>query len=375
MVARSWRSGAAALAIALLLLICLPLVSALGQGLGPEGDFDIREEFRVELNATGDAAITDTLFYDKEWFAEYGSIFEENPNLLTRRYRSDSNVGEVEDFDVDIDIKRATIVVSFTTPGLAYRLQDGWTLFGYGNYELKGEGEGELSLSAAWTISNEFSLFDPMDLDETVTIVLPEGAEGAEFNKSSGAITYDLPYKAKGNALHENKLLFTIIFALLIALSLLLLLVLLMRRGKASAPVQAAGAGTAAPQQATPQTIAAPAAPGAAPPQAAPAPPQTGAVPPQAVPATPETGMAEPPQQAPPQTAGAPATPEAPAPQAVPAPPQAAPVPPQTAAAPPQQAQQPRVEMPAAARFCKKCGHPRGGPEERFCKKCGTPFE
>ncbi len=336
MVARSWKNAAAALAIVLLLLMPFPLAPALGQELDAGGDFDIREEFRIELNATGDASITDTLYYDKDWFAKYGFIFEDNPNLLTRRYRADSNVGEVEDFKVDIDSDKATIVVTFTTPGLVYKLTDGWTLFGYGNYELTGEDDGELSLAAAWTISNEFSLFEPMDLDEKVIITLPHGATGAEFDRASGAIEYDLPYETKGNVLADNKTLFTIIFALLMALSFVLLLFLFTHRGGEHA-LAAAG------------TVIGPAAPPRAPAQAEPAPVQA----PQA------------------QGAGAPAQADAAPVQAPQA--QGAGAPAQADAAP-VQAPQAQGETILQPRFCKKCGHRRGGPEERFCPKCGTPF-
>lgn len=254
MVARSRKGGIAALVITLLLLMPLSAVPALGQEVGEEGDFAIREEYRIELNEVGDASITDTIVYDEGWFEEYGFIFEENPNLLTRRYRADSNVGEVEDFEVDIDSAEATVIVTFETPGLAYRLSDGWTLFGYGNYELVDEGDDEITLAAAWTITNEFSLFEPMDLEEELTIDLPDGATGAEFDQASGAIKYDLEYKAKGNALADNKILFTIIFALLMALSLVLLLFLFTRRGGERVVAQAAAAGMpAAPAQASPQ--------------------------------------------------------------------------------------------------------------------------
>jgi hypothetical protein len=228
------------LILALLVLWGLQPVTA--QGIGEDGGYSLREEYRIEINALGDARITDTITYDSEWFADYGYLFEENPNLLTRRYRADSNVGEVEGFGVDIDDRASTITVTFETPGLAYRLSDGWTVFGYGDYELVEEGDDEIILQAAWSIANEFSLFDAMNLEETVIIDLPDGAVNAAFDTSTGAIEYDLAYAAGGGGmLADNRTVFTIIFALAMAASLILLLYVFTRGTSSAAAAVAAG--------------------------------------------------------------------------------------------------------------------------------------
>jgi len=250
MVGKSLRSWVILLVIALVLLMPLSVQSALAQEVGEEGDFSMSEEYRIEINDVGDAHITDTITYDPYWFEEYGYIFEENPNLLTRRYRADSNVGEVEDFDVDIDSGDATITVTFDTPGLAYNLAGGWTVFGYGGYELDSEDNDEVVLLAAWTVTNEFSLFEPMSLEEEVVIALPDGAQNTDYDEATGAIEYDLAYAGGGGGvLADNKTLFTIIFAVIMALSLILLLYAFTR--KAQAPgMETLAAGT--PQAAAP---------------------------------------------------------------------------------------------------------------------------
>ncbi len=246
MVGRPLSGRLAFTVIALALILSLTAHFALAQDIGEEGDYAIQEEYRIELNEVGDAHITDTLTYDESWFEEYGFLFEENPNLLSRRYRADSNVGEVEGFDADIDSGDATITVSFDTPGLAYNLDEGWTVFGYGDYELVDEGPGEVVLQAAWTVTNEFSLFEPMSLDEKVVIVLPDGAENAGYDEATGAIQYELGYTAGGGGtLAENKTLFTIIFAVIMALALILLLYLFTRRTTTPAALEAGTAGEA----------------------------------------------------------------------------------------------------------------------------------
>jgi hypothetical protein len=251
MVGKALKSWMILLVITLVLLMPLSVHLALAQGVGEEGDYSISEEYLIEIYATGDAHITDTLTYDPTWFDQYSYIFEENPNLLTRRYRADSNVGEVEDFDVDIDTRDATITVTFDTPGLAYNLAGGWTVFGYGNYQLDSEGNDEVVLQSDWTVTNEFSLFEPMSLQEQVIIDLPEGAQNAGYDEATGAIEYDLAYDTGGGGvLAENKTLFIILFAVIMALSLILLLYVFTR--KASEPAAMETVPTGAPPAAAP---------------------------------------------------------------------------------------------------------------------------
>jgi hypothetical protein len=257
MVAKLFRFRVLLPVILLALLLSFSFQLAVAQELGEEGDFALQEEYRMEINETGDAHITDTITYDPVWFEEYGYIFEENPNLLSRRYRADSNVGEVENFDADIDSGDATITISFDTPGLAYYLADGWTIFGYGNYELVDEGDDEVTLQAAWTVTNEFSLFEPMSLAEEVVIVLPPGAQSAAFDETTGAIEYDLAYAEQGAGfLEDNKTLLIIIFALVMAGSLILLLYVFTRHVQAPAAVVEAAAPAPAPAQVPPAAAA-----------------------------------------------------------------------------------------------------------------------
>jgi hypothetical protein len=229
----------ATLLISLLLLAFSSSVWA--QGLEDEY-LTLEEEVLIEIDEVGDAHITDTITYDPAWFEEYGYIFEENPNLLSRRYRSDSNVGEVENFDVDIDDRSSTITISFDTPGYAYNMGDTWHIYGYGDYEAQAEDEDQVELGASWILTSEFTLFESMPLEEKVIIDLPEGTAEADFVAEKGAIEYELPYKAEGQGvLAGNKTLFIIIFALIMALSLFLFLFAVTRKAAMRAtPVMAA---------------------------------------------------------------------------------------------------------------------------------------
>src|SRR4030042_6590571 len=216
-----------------LAVFLLTLVSgALAQGLQEEQSFTLEEETLIEINDVGDAHITDPIAYDSPWFDEYGYVFEDNPSLLSRRYRSDSNVGEVENFDADIDYRKSTSTVSFDTPALVYNKGGNWDIYGYSNYELNSKNQNEVVLDASWVLTNEFTLFESMPLEETVIFDLPDNASNADFNQGTGTIQYQLPYveKQKGGILAGNKTLFTIIFALVMALSFFLFLFAITRK-------------------------------------------------------------------------------------------------------------------------------------------------
>ncbi|MDI6831219.1 MAG: hypothetical protein QME88_07765 [Actinomycetota bacterium] len=304
--------------LALLCALLIPYApGAAAQELGKEGEFSLREEYRMEIDEVGDARITDVITYDRGWFDEYGYLFEENPGLLSRRYRSDSGVGEVEDFEVKVDARKATVTISFRTPGLAYNLKDGWTVFGYAGYALDRESDDEVVLEAYWTLNNEWTLFETMGLEERVVIDLPAGAREARFDESSGTLTYRLPpAKAEKGFLAANKTLLILVFSLLMAVSLLLLLFLLTRR---AAPFRA-------PASLTPH----------APPAA-----QAGAgepMPPAAAGTAPETGGGGMGTEAGGDIPGGQASGAAPTPL-----------------------------------YCRRCGHPRASAQERFCRRCGTP--
>jgi hypothetical protein len=275
MVGKIQRSSFLLSLVAVLLLVLAFVPTAGAQGLENEEAAPLQEEYRMEINDVGDAHITDTLAYDPVWFDEYGYIFEENPNLLTRRYRADSNVGEVENFNVDVDSNNSTITVSFDTPGLAYNFGDGWDIYGYGSYSAVSENTDMVTLQASWVLSNEFTLFETMPLDETVIIDLPVGTTEASFDEGKGTVTYGLPYEAEGaGVLADNKTVFLFVFALIMALSLLLLAFALTR--PTSAPPAAAAVGVVPPVTPGAPTTGVPPYPPAPPPVA---PPETSAGP------------------------------------------------------------------------------------------------
>jgi type II secretory pathway pseudopilin PulG len=307
--------------VALFLAILAPW--AMAQGLQEEQSWTLEEQTRVEINDVGDAHIVDTLTYDPTWFDQYSYIFEENPNLLSRRYRSDTNVGEVENLNTDINNSKSTVTVTFDTPGLAYNMGDNWDIYGYSNYQLSSKDQNEVVLEDSWVLNNEYTLFDDIPVDNTVTFDLPGNATNANLDKGTGTVKYDLPYTKgqKQGFLAENKTLFTIVFALLMILSLLLFLYAITRK----TTVAMVPAGIVGP---------APGAPMGVPPQA----PGVAAGPPPPTPPTPEVTVGEQPTA-------------------------------------PGISSEPSAETPVGPKFCKQCGEARTSPDSKFCKNCGAPFE
>jgi hypothetical protein len=221
----------------LLLLLALALLfnnfpfSAEVKAQGIEGTRTfLKEKFTVELNEVGDAHYTDVLVYDDNWFAKNSKYFEEYPFLLSRRYRSEGNIREVDNFDVQVDKKKSTVTITFDTPGAAYNMGDYWILFGYPTEPEEGE---EMVFESEGTLSNEFTLWDTMDITTRTTVKLPPGATNSRYDTSKKAVVYELPYPAapKESALVKNRALFIALFGLLILISLILLAVsLLMKR-------------------------------------------------------------------------------------------------------------------------------------------------
>ena len=327
-----WITITALVLVAFLLLATPAAAQEEGQEID-EYYFTVSEEYNVVLNDVGDAAITDQVSYDPDWFYEFGYVFDEYPNLLSRRFRADTNIGELENFDVQVDAAASAITVTFDAPGLVYNLGDEWVLFGYPGYQVSSVDDDQVVLTGSWLVTGEYTLFEELGWEDTITIDLPDGATDARYEEGDGAIYYQLAYTgetASVGFLEKNKTIMLIVFAVLMGLTLLLFIMVVTRKEK-EPPAQPAVA-QAAPPQVPPAATQAP------PPSA----PPTATQPPSAPPSA-----AQPPPSTPPT--------------------QAAPPPPEQAA--------PAEEQEAAPTFCKKCGKPTIKEGASFCKNCGTPFD
>lgn len=228
------RSVFIALVSSILLLSLLGV--AVPQGVEYESDFTIKESYTIELTPTGDAHIVDELSYDEYYFEDYSSVFDEYPNLLSRRYRGDTDVGEIENFDVKVNDKKASVTITFDSPGFAYNMGTNWAIYGF-SYEPSKTRDTEMVFEGEGTMNNEFTLFEDIPYTITTTVKFPEGATDPKFDTGDTAVTYVLPYEESGagNLLQNNKSIFIPIFIVLMLLSLLLLLYVILNSRRAAA--------------------------------------------------------------------------------------------------------------------------------------------
>lgn len=190
------KSSCKLIAIICLVILLQPLLEgdSLSQYYDDDYGLTVKEYYTIRINDVGDAVITNELNYDPYWFEENKYIFLENPNLLSRRYRADSNLGEVENFDVSINTNTATVTITFDTPGLAYNTEEEWVVYGM-TYELIDIVDERVSLSGFGELNNEFTLFEYMYLESSVEIYLPRGGTQARFCEAESAVYYKLPHE------------------------------------------------------------------------------------------------------------------------------------------------------------------------------------
>ncbi len=263
------RSALSLLALAFLSALLLAFTwGGDAQAKGIRGaDTVLDEELTIEIDALGNAHYVDVLKYDRSWFNSYAYIFEKYPFLLSRRYRSESNIRDTENFSAQVDRANFAITVTFDTKGEVYNMGDYWILFGFPE-KPKFEREGELIFESEGSMNNEYTLYDTMHVNTTTIVKLPPGAKNAKYNESKKGVTYELPYVApptSSSVLASNKALFTALF-LALMLGSLATGVFVLLRGKGIRPMPApavptypAGTTPTPPQASTPPTTVPPA--------------------------------------------------------------------------------------------------------------------
>lgn len=201
------------------------------------------EEFKIELDNVGAAHITDVLKYDRAWFNSYAFVFEKYPFLLSRRYSSENNLRELDNFTSNVDQANYTITLTFDMPGDAYNKGDSWVLYGYPD-KPKFENQGQLIFESEGTLNSEFTLWSDMHINNTTIVVPPPGAANTHYDQAKKAVVYELPYTpvaSSSNVLGNNQALFIALFAILMLISLGAM-ILFLTTGRGMAPVAAMGA-------------------------------------------------------------------------------------------------------------------------------------
>ena len=213
----------------LVLIPCLLLLSGmLLWALGGTGraaaatTSDIQEEFTQEINSVGDIHCTDVLKYDKSWFSDNGSVFEDYPSLLSRKYTQDKDVAEFTNFDVKVDSKRATVTITFDMPGGVYNEGDNWILYGGFLDQPSDESAAEMTFDTDVTLNDPVTLWEDMDVASTTTVKAPAGATDLKYDSNKDAITYVLYWKAASTGMwgwiKNNRPILIAVFTLVLLL-------------------------------------------------------------------------------------------------------------------------------------------------------------
>ncbi|MHB8780680.1 MAG: hypothetical protein ACYC55_04755 [Candidatus Geothermincolia bacterium] len=209
------RLGAA---IALCLLMLLPLAVPVQAAPGAASSYDVVEEITIELDAVGNGRYIDIIVYDDEFFEAAAEFFNEYPYVLSRRFRQESDIAEIENFEVDINERRATITVTYDMPGMAYYNGDEWMLYGYPEPFSQTGLEMEFETEGPGT--SEFTLWEELSFLVTTKIVAPVGASDLRYDKNNYAVAYRLPLTAaaagEGTILQRNKVAFTTVFGIIL---------------------------------------------------------------------------------------------------------------------------------------------------------------
>ncbi len=204
-----------------LLLLAGALLCAFSVQAAADTTGAIEEQFTQEINAVGDVHCTDVLKYDKSWFADNGSVFEDYPSLLSRSYTQDKDAAEFTNFDVKVDSRKATVTITFDMPGGVYNEGDNWILYGFTD-KPADESLNEMTFESEGTLNNSITLWEDMDIVSTTTVKAPTGATNLSYDVNKKGFTYVLPWKEASAGfwgwIKSNRPLLIAIFAVVLLL-------------------------------------------------------------------------------------------------------------------------------------------------------------
>ena len=215
------------LAIACMALIMIAPVAA--QDKEQKREVTINEEYTVTVDEVGDAHIEDVLKYSAEDFKTMKKVARENPTLFSRRYRDESNTGEVVNFKTSLKNSDNSIMITFETPGYSYNMKDYWVAYGFGDKPKKTGAKG-VTFEGESDVNSEFTLFTSQLMHTKSVIELPASATNVRYDEEAKAVKYDMPAAHSSlGFLSENKGWLSVLFGML-ALVFALLLVLVWTR-------------------------------------------------------------------------------------------------------------------------------------------------
>ena len=269
---RSLAAGLASVILVLVVSICF--VAAAKAPAQEESEPVIKETYDITLNDVGDAHVVDTIGYvNPDDYEIIKNLAEESPRYLSRRYTDNTSIGEVDDFEVELEDSSNSVILTFDTPGYAYNMKEYWMVPGFPTEAEKGSGNKYESVER-YVWNNEFTAFTDQVVEITTVVEFPPEATDIHYDNHEKVMKYVMP--AAGTKLgffSENRTVLLIVFGVCTLLFLALFILVLTRKT----------ATVVLPPAVTPGTRTLPTAPPAGvPPPTHPAPPQpTPAAPPQ----------------------------------------------------------------------------------------------
>jgi hypothetical protein len=155
--------------------------------------YGVEETFTIELNAVGDAHFTDVLKYDPAFFNNQGVNFDKYPFLLSRRYKSSMDTGEIANFAPQLDKITGTVTLAFDQTGRAYNEGNNWVVYGFAKAP-KFDVQGKQVFEEETTVNSDFTLWQDLDFKTTTYVQLPAGASNVKYDQTKKALTYELAY-------------------------------------------------------------------------------------------------------------------------------------------------------------------------------------
>ena len=199
----------------------------------------ITEEYTVTLNRVGEAHVVDRLIYSRDASKMYDAVrkvAKKSPRFLSRKYTSEAQSGEVNNFDARVDAGSRSITLTFDAPGYAYDMRDYWVVFGWPMKPKRSEGR-EFVFEYNSKLNNEFTLFNDYSMSTRATIKVPEGARNARWDEKKKSIRYEMgPASSLYGFWSEKKSLMTAVFAVLTALFAGMLIFVYTRKTKEGLP-------------------------------------------------------------------------------------------------------------------------------------------
>ena len=217
------------------------LIALLGAGLAGAADSPtITETYKVTVNAVGDGHVIDTIKYSKNDYAAVKKVQSKKRGFLTRRYTDEDTTGELASFKTDMMDKTNSVVITYDTPGMAYSTKGDFVLYGYSAKPKQTSGK-TFTFEDTSTVNSEFTLLTDQTFKTTSVITLPPAAANARYDSADKALKYAMPAaKAAYGFWSDQKVLFSIIFAILF-LAFACLLVLVYTRKPVEATISAHG--------------------------------------------------------------------------------------------------------------------------------------